>query len=114
MFRVLLCGVCAVTISVDAFGQEGYQKPPQAVVDILDAPAPPALSISPTGDNLLLVQTARYPAIEELAAPMLRLAGVRLNPKTNGPARPGRVTSLSLMPVTGGEPKPIPLPEKGK
>ena len=114
MFRALLCGVFAVTITVDAFGQEGYQKPPQAVVDILDAPAPPVLSLSPTGENVLLIQTARYPSIEELAAPMLRLAGLRINPKTNGPHRPTRVTGLALMPVTGGEPKPIPLPEKAK
>src|SRR6476659_2129847 len=99
MFRALLCGVFALTVSLDAFGQEGYQKPPQAVVDILDAPAPPMLSISPTGDNLILVQTTRYPAIEELAAPMMRLAGLRINPKANGPARPARVTGLSLMPV---------------
>ena len=114
MFRVL-CGVCALTITVvDAFGQDGYQKPPKAVVDILDAPAPPALSISPTGDNLLLVQTDRYPSIEEVAAPMLRLAGVRLNPKTNGPARPGRVTGLALVPVTGGDAKPIALPVKAR
>lgn len=114
MFRALLCGVFALTVSIDAFGQEGYQKPPQAVVDILDAPAPPALSVSPTGDNVLLIQTARYPSIEEVAAPMLRLAGVRLNPKTNGPHRPPRVTGLSLLPVTGGEPKPLALPEKGR
>ncbi len=114
MFRVMLCGVFALTISVDAFGQEGYQKPPQAVIDILDAPAPPALSVSPTGENILLIQTARYPSIEEVAAPMLRLAGLRINPKTNGPARPARVTGLSLMPVTGGDAKPIALPEKAK
>ncbi len=114
MFRAFLCGVFAVTITLDAFGQEGYQKPPQAVVDILDAPAPPMLSISPTGDNIILVQTARYPSIEELAAPMLRLAGLRINPKTNGPARPPRVTGLSLIPVTGGDAKPLTLPEKGR
>ena len=114
MFRALLCGVFVLTVSIDAFGQEGYQKPPQAVVDILDAPAPPALSVSPTGENVLLIQTARYPSIEEVAAPMLRLAGVRLNPKTNGPARPPRVTGLSIVPVTGGEPKPIALPDKSR
>jgi dipeptidyl aminopeptidase/acylaminoacyl peptidase len=114
MLRALLCGVFVVTISVDAFGQDGYQKPPQAVVDILDAPPPPVLSISPTGENVLLVQSARYPSIEELAAPMLRLAGLRINPKTNGPARPPRVTGLSLLPVTGGDAKPITLPEKVK
>lgn len=114
MFRALLCGVCVVTIALDAFGQEGYQKPPAAVAAILDAPPPPALSISPTGDNVLLVQSARYPAIEELAAPMVRLAGLRINPKTNGPARPPRVTGISIMPVTGGDAKALALPEKGK
>ncbi|MFM8270878.1 MAG: prolyl oligopeptidase family serine peptidase [Gemmata sp.] len=101
-------------VSVDAFGQEGYQKPPQAVVDILDAPAPPALSVSPTGENVLLVQSARYPSVEEVAAPMLRLAGLRVNPRSNGPARPPRVTGLSLVPVSGGEAKVVALPEKGK
>ena len=30
MFRALYCGVAALFVSVDAFGQEGYQKPPQA------------------------------------------------------------------------------------
>ncbi|MBN9119198.1 MAG: S9 family peptidase [Planctomycetes bacterium] len=114
MLRALLCGVFVLTVSIDAFGQEGYQKPPRAVVDILDAPAPPALSVSPTGDNILLIQTARYPSIEEVAAPMLRLAGVRLNPKTNGPHRPPRVTGLSIVPVAGGEPKPLALPDKAR
>lgn len=114
MVRVLLCGVCALFIAVDAFGQAGYQKPPQAVVDILDAPAPPALSVSPTGENILLVQTSRYSSIEEVAAPMLRLAGSRINPKTNGPARQARVTGLSLMPVTGGDAKPLSLPENAR
>lgn len=114
MFRSLLCGVFALIASVDAFGQDAYQKPPQAVADILDAPAPPALSVSPTGEHVLLVQTARYPSIEEVAAPMLRLAGLRINPKTNGPARPARATGLALVPVSGGEPKPVALPETGR
>jgi dipeptidyl aminopeptidase/acylaminoacyl peptidase len=85
-----------------------------AVAAVLDAPAPPALSVSPTGEHLLLVQTARYPSIEEVAAPQLRLAGLRINPKTNGPARPPRATGLSLMPTSGGEPKVIALPDNGR
>ncbi|AWM40628.1 Prolyl tripeptidyl peptidase precursor [Gemmata obscuriglobus] len=114
MLRAFLCGVFVLFSSVDAFGQDGYQKPPQAVLDILDAPAPPGLSVSPTGEHILLVQTARYPSIEEVAAPMLRLAGLRINPKTNGPARPARATGLALLPVTGGEPKALALPEHGR
>jgi dipeptidyl aminopeptidase/acylaminoacyl peptidase len=101
-----------VISTVHAFADDGYRSPPRAVVDVLDAPAPPVLSISPTGENVLLIQTARYPSIEEVAAPMLRLAGVRFNPKTNGPPRPPRVTGLALVPVTGGDAKPIALPEQ--
>src|SRR5438477_530715 len=62
MFRTLICGVIAVTAITDILAQ-GYQRPPKAVTDILDAPAPAGVSVSPTGDNLLVVQTARYPGI---------------------------------------------------
>ncbi len=111
MVRFVVCGVFAVVFPLETSAQEVYQHPPPSVAAILDAPAPPTLSISPTGEHILLIETHRYPAIEELAAPMLRLAGVRLNPQTHSPARPPRVTGLSLLPVTGGEPRPIPLPE---
>lgn len=69
--------------------QQGYQKPPQEVIDILNAPASPQVSVSPTRDRMLLLEYDRYPAIAELAEPMLRLAGSRINPATNGryPAR---------------------------
>jgi dipeptidyl aminopeptidase/acylaminoacyl peptidase len=67
------------------------------VADVLDAAANPTVSVSPTRDFLALVQSARYPGIAEVSEPMLRLAGVRLNPKTNGPARQGSVTSLAFL-----------------
>src|SRR5437879_4809829 len=113
MFRVLVCGVFAVTISTDAFAQ-GYQRPPKAVTDILDTPPLPGVSVSPAGDHIFLVRTARYPLIEEVAASQLRLAGLRIDPKTNGPARPGRVTGLTLVPLPEGQPTDIELPKHGK
>ena len=67
MFRALLCGVIAVTLPSDAYTQT-YQRPPKAVTDILDVPPPPALSVSPTSDALLLIHGTRYPSIEEVAA----------------------------------------------
>ena len=63
----------------------GYRRPPREITDVLDAPPPPAVVVSPTREHLLLVQGERYPAVAELAAPMLRLAGLRINPQTNGP-----------------------------
>src|SRR5262245_38643962 len=109
MFRTLICGVTLVTLTPDALAQ-GYRRPPKSVTDVLDAPPPPAVSVSSTGENLLLVQGARYPSIEELAAPQLRLAGVRIDPRTNGPARAPRVTGLTLVAMPGGEKKELVLP----
>jgi dipeptidyl aminopeptidase/acylaminoacyl peptidase len=108
----------AVTLALFALadaapGQATYQKPPQPILDVLNAELPPGVSLNPTRDTLALVQTARYPGIAELAEPQLRLAGYRINPKTSGPARPPRVTALTFLPVEGGHPRPVELP-KGK
>ncbi len=113
MFRAFICGVIAVTLPADALAQS-YQRPPKAVTDILDVQPSPIASVSPTGDSLLLVQGSRYPSIEEVAAPQLRLAGLRIDPKTNGPARPGRVVGLMLVPLPDAKPTEIELPKLGK
>src|SRR4051794_13748754 len=113
MFRTLLCGVIAVTFPSQAFAQN-YQRPPKAVTDILDVPPPPALSVSPTSDAILLAQSSRYPSIEEVAAPQLRLAGLRIDPKANGPARSLRIVGLTLVPLPGAKESAVELPKHGK
>ena len=44
-----------------ALAQIGYLRPPKAVTDVLDAPPPPAVIVTPTREHLLLVQGVRYP-----------------------------------------------------
>jgi dipeptidyl aminopeptidase/acylaminoacyl peptidase len=61
-----------------------YQKPPKEVMDILNSPSTPTLSISPTHTYAIEGSPVRYPPIAELAEPMYRLAGIRINPATNG------------------------------
>jgi dipeptidyl aminopeptidase/acylaminoacyl peptidase len=68
------------------------------------------ISLSPTREHLLLVQGVRYPSIAEVAEPMLRLAGLRINPRTNGPHRPPRFIGLTLQTVAGGKQQPITVP----
>jgi dipeptidyl aminopeptidase/acylaminoacyl peptidase len=60
----------------------GYDQPPQNVLDVLHAPQPPQPMVSPTRDRILLVAWVSYPSISQVAEPFLRLAGVRVEPRT--------------------------------
>jgi dipeptidyl aminopeptidase/acylaminoacyl peptidase len=60
----------------------GYDKPPQYVLDVLHAPSPPQPMVSPTRDSILLVSWVNYPPMSQVAEPFLKLAGVRLEPRT--------------------------------
>jgi dipeptidyl aminopeptidase/acylaminoacyl peptidase len=86
--------------------QTSYQKPPKIIQDILDAPATPLVSVSPARDRILLIETPNYPSIADLSQPMLRLAGLRINPDTNGPYCPHhlmRVIGLTLKNIESGK-----------
>ncbi|MGH9497323.1 MAG: hypothetical protein ACRD3B_20165, partial [Candidatus Sulfotelmatobacter sp.] len=61
----------------------GYNTPPQAILDVMRAPAPPQPIVSPTNDAILLVTWQQYPSIARVATPYLRLAGVRVEPKNH-------------------------------
>src|SRR5712692_10049135 len=82
--------------AVAASAQSSYQKPPKAVIDVLNAPAPPLPFVSPAHDTLLLADPVRYPPVADLAQPMLRLAGVRINPRTNGVHGAPHLTGFTL------------------
>jgi hypothetical protein len=64
-----------------------YVLPPQPIVDLFDAEFLPQTTVSPNQQVVALTKARAYPTIAELAQPMLRLAGARVNPKTNGPHR---------------------------
>ena len=48
-----------------------------------------------------------FPTIAELAQPELRLAGLRLNPRTNGPSRVSYALGMSLKRLPGGAETPV-------
>jgi dipeptidyl aminopeptidase/acylaminoacyl peptidase len=91
-------------------GAETYQKPPKAVMEILNSPTTPMLSISPTGKYAIQGSPIRYPPISELAEPMYRLAGIRINPATNGLHNVVFNSSLVLRRIPGGEEIKLALP----
>ena len=77
----LLAALVACVAAAGSAGS-GYDKPPQNVLDVLHAPSPPSPYVSPTRDRILLVSWVRYPPIAQVAEPFLRLAGVRVEPRT--------------------------------
>src|SRR6266566_3253206 len=93
---------CLALLSGTLSAQTPYKTPPQVIVDILDAPPLPMASVSPDRQWLWLLEQRSMPTIAELAAPMLRLAANRINPRTTGPQLPGGITGLVLKRVADG------------
>jgi dipeptidyl aminopeptidase/acylaminoacyl peptidase len=93
---------------------EPYQKPPREIVDVLNAPSTPRAIVSPTRTHVLFAEPMRYPPIAVVAAPMLRLAGLRINPRNNGPHRGTLDTSLVLTRIDDGSAVKIQLPPGAK
>ena len=105
--RVLLLALLFV---VPAFSQSLYQKPPKAIEDVLNATATPIGFLSPTLDRMILAQPLRYPSIAELSQPMLRLAGVRINPNINGPHLAPRFVSYTIKSLSDGKEISVKVP----
>jgi dipeptidyl aminopeptidase/acylaminoacyl peptidase len=86
LFALLTCGALLPVASpppaaAQSAGDEGYQLPPPAMLEILDTPPPPAVRLSP--DRRWLTVSERdldETTIAELAEPLLMLAGQRFKP----------------------------------
>ena len=79
-----------------------YQMPAPELAALVDAPRTPSVSLSPDGARMALLARPSVPPVSELAEPELGLAGVRINPRTNGPSRARGFTGVTLRPVRGG------------
>ncbi len=84
---LLLCCFISLSLHQLAFAQEtntnGWQSPDEDIMKILHAPQLPRTSLSPTRTHMLLSNPIIYPSLSELASPMLKLAGIRVNPSNN-------------------------------
>lgn len=112
---ILLLGTVGPTSSIPLViagdgANNGYKKPPKEILDVLNEQPTPTIYISPTRDYMILAEGINYPSISALAEPMLRLAGLRLNPNTNGAHRAPYFVSLTLKSITTSNEKKITLP----
>jgi dipeptidyl aminopeptidase/acylaminoacyl peptidase len=87
-----------------------WQTPPADWLEVLYAPQLPQVWTAPTGEHMLLADPVLYPPLAELAGPMHKLAGIRVNPATNGYHGQHGGTAPRLVRVEGGATTPLDLP----
>ena len=101
-------------MSIIALAQGSYKQPPKEVMDVLNAPVIPQTIVSPARDKILLLTPLRNPPIADLAQPMLRIAGLRINPLNNGLHRQSYSVKASLKNIADGKETMIILPANAK
>lgn len=83
--RPLLTNICLVLWMAGIFGQDqqtNYQLPPKAIMDLATAPPTPTVMFTSDGTWMVIMQRNAFMSIEDLAQPELRIAGLRINPKS--------------------------------
>ncbi len=111
--RLVLLAVFLVPFHA-ASSQAPYKTPPPIVERILDAPRLPLLIASSDGARLLLAERTAMPSIVDLAQPMLRLAGVRINPHTTSRFSVFGYRALTVRDVASGAERAVEVPEHAK
>jgi len=92
-----------------AFGQTDlvYQMPPEEIAALADAPKTPSVLLSPTGEHMVLRLRPGLPGIDVVSQPELRLGGLRINPRTNGPSRGWYYSGLKFLQVADGREREV-------
>lgn len=108
MRRTVFILICALS----SFAQTGYQKPPKEILDVLNAPSTPTPSVNPTRTHVMFLETVRNLTIADLAKPMLRIAGLRIDPANSGPHLTSYAYAPYLQKIDGGQITKLELPAK--
>src|SRR6185369_1938089 len=111
---------CAAALIIAAFltlnAQSGnsprYELPPRAVIEAFDTPPLPQAILSPSKQTIALLYRRPYPTIAELSRPMLRLAGSRINPRTNGTHLTARIFGITFKRISDGAETKVAVPSQ--
>jgi dipeptidyl aminopeptidase/acylaminoacyl peptidase len=111
--RRLIVAILVVAVPfVAAAPQGGYRSPPDAILKILDSPAPPAVGVSNDRNWLLITSSDVVETpLAELAEPAVYLAGRRVRTAPVHRIDVEGVRSAAIKPVDGGAQINIPVPD---
>jgi dipeptidyl aminopeptidase/acylaminoacyl peptidase len=99
-------------LAADAPATAGYHHAPPAIARILAAAPTPGVLVSRDHRTLAILGRENLPTIANLSKPILRLAGFRIDPATNGPAevRVQWLNALSFKDLATGATVAVRLP----
>ena len=97
--------------AVPASSEEGYRTPPAEITDIVTRAPAPRVSLSPDKTTMLLMEREALPPVADLARPMEKLAGLRLDASINDRHGTRAYVGLTLQDIATGETRAIDLPE---
>ncbi|MDY0102472.1 MAG: prolyl oligopeptidase family serine peptidase [Lentimicrobium sp.] len=92
-----------------------YQLPPKEILDLVDIKPQPFTRIDSRNRTLVMLERQAFKTLEEMAEEEVRVAGLRINPATNGPSRVNFTYGISITDIATGNNVDITgLPEKLK
>ena len=103
IYQLLMLLLC----SGGLFAQTSYQRPPQTIADLVDAPLAPRVTMDDAAEWMILMERSSYKSIAELSERELRLGGLRINPKTNIGSRTTYYNGLSVKKARETDARPV-------
>jgi dipeptidyl aminopeptidase/acylaminoacyl peptidase len=103
--------VLATSLGAQSPSSSGYQLPPKDIVDILDAAPTPTVTVAPNRQMVAMLERRSMLSVAALAEPIHRIAGARINPRTNGrQQRVGDGIAIALKTVADGADRKVVVP----
>jgi dipeptidyl aminopeptidase/acylaminoacyl peptidase len=101
-FAVAVLLAVSSPLAAQAMPDQGWKRPPDALVRLADAPPPPDAQLSPQRTWLALRTREAMPGLDVVARPHRKLAGDRVDPVAHGPELGARTVSMALRRVADG------------
>ena len=108
--KTLSCAWFLLLIVSQSFSQSGYKLPPQEIIDIIDAPPTPLVTVDPTNTRMALVSYEAQPPLKLIARPIHRIAGIRIDEQRHSRQRIRQYTGYEIVTIADGSRRTISLP----
>lgn len=99
MKKILIISLCLQLLlyfNVSAQISLKYQKPSQEILELVDVSLAPSIMINDNKDFMVFLYRESFKSIEDLSKEELRLAGLRIDPKTNIGSRVNYYNNLKI------------------